>query len=104
MHGRNLILYQSWILWDRLGSWHTWKAIFYLLETKCENIGGFKLREPQDQIFTLERLLWITVNGEHLEMGRLEVKLGSKAIVGSQARGDDGLEELEPVGMKRGGR
>ena len=43
------------------------------------------------------------MNGEHLEMGRLDVKPGSKAVVGSQARGDDGLEELEPVGMKRGG-
>lgn len=35
--------------------------------------------------------------------GRLAVKPGSKAVVGSQASGDDGLEELEPVGMKRGG-
>lgn len=34
------------------------------------------------------------------EIGRLEVEPGSEG--GSQTRGDDGPNELEPVGMQRG--
>ena len=40
------------------------KAMFYLLETKSKNLGRLMLREPQDEMSTLERLLWITMNGE----------------------------------------
>lgn len=52
--GRNLTLYQRQIFWKKLrvGEGHTWKAIFYLLGTKLKNIERFKLKEPQDEIFT----------------------------------------------------
>lgn len=58
----SLIIYVGWIFWDKMG--HTWKATFYLLEAKCKNTKSFKTREPQDQIFIPERLLWITLNGK----------------------------------------
>ena len=38
--------------------------LFYLLETKSKNLERLMLREPQDEISSLERLFWITLNGE----------------------------------------